>query len=158
MRLADRISAARLEAPARHQLVLGLTGGLFLAGGSLWLSAFVRGQSVRTRYAVDDGLVAPAVLLVTVLGLVLVGGLAVVLLVRRRLVTPIAGLAVLACWAFLRTWQTTVTARTTDATPAPGLHADVLFGLFWVLPLAVVLALGGIETVLRRRVASEPSR
>ena len=132
----------------RRSIVIGLLGGLVHALLALWLSGVVRGRSVPIQAPESpSGLV---VFSGTVLGLVLLGGIPLVLYVRHRLLAPIVALAVLFAWAFGSSWRYFEPARRTGATPIE-LYADSLFGVLWIVPLAVVLVVGLVEYGIRSR-------
>ena len=133
---------------SRRPIAIGLLAGLAHAVLALWLRGVVRGRSVPI-----DTPESPSGVLVlsgTVLGLVLLGGIPVALYVRYRLLAPIVALVVLFAWAFASSWHYFEPARRTGATPIE-LYADSLFGVLWIVPLAVVLLVGLVEYSIRSR-------
>lgn len=142
------------DARFRRTIVIGLVGGVVHACLALWLSAIVRGQSVSGMYAPETP-TGVAILAVTVLGLVALGGLPLVLALRNGLVGPLVALVLLFAWAFYSSWHAFEGARTTDATSI-SLASDSLFGLLWIVPLAIVLLVAALEYGLRRHVDGLP--
>ena len=86
----------------------------------------------------------------TVLGLVLLGGIPLVLFYRYELVAPIVALVVLFSWAFYGSYHYFEETRATGATSI-SLYTDSLFGVLWFVPLAIVLLVGAGEYIVRRR-------
>lgn len=134
---------------SRRTIAASLAGGIAHAALSLWVGAVVRGRPVWETIVPETPTGAVAVS-VTGLGLVLVGTVALVLYFHARLVAPLAGLVVLFTWAFYSSWDYFEDVRNTGATSI-SLHWDSLFGVLWVIPLAVVLGLGAVEYGVRRR-------
>lgn len=134
---------------SRWTIGLGLAGGIGHAVLALWLSTVVRGTSFAGR--VPESPSGAVFVSITVAGLVLLGGIPLVLYVRRRLVAPLFGLLVLFAWAFYSSWHHFAEARATGATPIE-IYADSLFGVLWIVPLAVVVLLGLFEHAVRSRV------
>lgn len=131
---------------SRRTIAIGLLAGLVHALLALWLRGVVRGRSVPV-----DTPESPSGVLVfsgTVLGLVLLGGIPLVLYLRNRLLSPIVALVVVFAWAFASSWRYFEPARRTGATPIE-LYADSLFGVLWVVPLAIVLLVGLVEYGVR---------
>ncbi|WP_263018806.1 hypothetical protein [Natronobiforma cellulositropha] len=136
---------------ARGILALALVTGIVHAVAALWLSGVVRGRPVGALTpATSEEL---AFFAVTVGGLVALGATPVVLRARFGLVTPALALVTLFVAAFLTSWRRFETARAAGASSID-LSADSLFGPLWVVPLVIVLVVGGLEFVVRRRVRS----
>ncbi|WP_255170221.1 hypothetical protein [Natrononativus amylolyticus] len=137
-----------LTAPSWAAIRLGVVAGVVHAAAVLWVGAFVRQQSVWTRYYPAQ----PSAALVTayvVFGLVVLGGVAAVLLVHGRLVTPAAALLVVFSWATYRSWQSFEAAREAGVTPGVTLRPDAAYLFFWFVPLALALLVGALEYALR---------
>ncbi|MCU4744724.1 hypothetical protein OB955_18295 [Halobacteria archaeon AArc-m2/3/4] len=139
----------------RRTLVIALAGGIGHAILALWLRAVVRGRSVPEL--IPDSPSGLVFFSLTVAGLVLVGGVALALFVRNRLVVPLTGLSMLFVWAFYSSWRHFETARATGVTPID-IYTDSLFGLLWVVPLALVCLLGALEYGVRNRSDGVPFR
>ncbi|SDJ36065.1 hypothetical protein [Natronorubrum texcoconense] len=139
---------------SRRTIALCLAGGVGHALFALWLIGFVREGSFWGTNTPESPSGA-AFLSVTILGLVLLGGVPFVLFFRYRLLSPFVALFTLFTWAFYGSYQHFEEARATGATPI-GLYADSLFGILWFVPLAIVLLVGLVEYLVRSRFDSRP--
>ena len=140
---------------SRRTIAICFAGGIVHAILALWLSAVVRGSPLWGPNT-PETLSGMAVVSVTVLGLVFLGGVPLALYYRDGLVTPVAALFLLFTWAFYSSFHHFEDARATDTTPI-GLYTDSLFGLLWFVPLAIVLLLGLLEYLFRSRFDGRPS-
>ena len=134
---------------SRRTTALVLAGGVLHAIIALWSSVFVRGGSFSGLFVPETPSGALFVSL-TVLGLVLLGGIPVLLFYRYKLVAPAVALVVLFSWAFYSSYRYFEETRETGATSI-SLYTDSLFGVLWFVPLALVLLAGAAEYVVRRR-------
>jgi hypothetical protein len=127
---------------------VGVIGGIGYALVALWMYAAIRGIPFGELFTLSRpvGIVVAAYVC---FGLVILGGVPLALLYRGRLVTPAAGLVVLFSWASYETWRSLEAARAVGADPGVTLRPDTVFFLFWFVPLAIVLLLGGVEYALR---------
>ena len=132
---------------SQRTIALSLIGGSIHAFLALWLSTVVRGGSVQGTY-VPETLSGVVLTTITVVGLVLLGGVPIVLLYRMTLVAPILAVILLFSTAFYSSYRYFEESRVTGATSL-SLYYDSLFGVLWFVPLAIVLVLGGIEYVVR---------
>lgn len=137
-----------------QNIVICLAGGIIHATLALWVSAVVRGRPVPEMY-LPETLSGVALISITVLGLVLLGSIPLVLFYRNKLVAPTISLVLLFSWAFFNSYYHFEEARATGATPI-SLSTDSLFGMFWFVPLAIVLLLGAVEYVVRSRFDRPP--
>lgn len=137
--------------PDRETIAIFVTGGVAFALVALWVYAATRGLSIRSPFAVSTPSELVAVGYV-VFGLVLLGGTTLVLGVRVGLRSPVVALVVVFAWTSYATWRAVEAAG--DGAGLT-LRPDAFIHLFWFVPLGLVLAVGGVEYALRRRLARQ---
>ncbi|MWV40270.1 hypothetical protein [Natrialba sp. INN-245] len=130
-------------------VAVGLTAGAVHTLASLWASASVRQEPVLEGVVPTHPLEAVALVYVGA-GLVLLGAAPAVALYRLRLVTPTVALVASFSWTYRTAWDSLAVHRETGGAAASiSPEADTLYTLLWMVPLAVVLAVGFLEYALR---------
>ncbi|RQG86902.1 hypothetical protein EA462_14680 [Natrarchaeobius halalkaliphilus] len=127
-------------------LGVGLIGGGIHAVATIWMSAFVRQESIELGAVT---LVSAVTVLYGAGGLVALGAVASIALYRLRLVTPVVTLAALFSWTFYSTWESLETVRETGADPGISPRADTIYVVLWMVTLVAILVVGALEYSLR---------
>ncbi|MCW8172358.1 hypothetical protein D8S78_06770 [Natrialba swarupiae] len=128
---------------------VGVAAGAVHALATMWASAYVRQEPVLEAVVPTHPLEAIALVYVVV-GLGLLGAVPAVALYRLRLVTPTVALVASFSWTYRTAWDSLAVHRETGGAAASiSPEVDTIYTVLWMVPLAVVLAVGFLEYALR---------